>query len=290
MRQLLGSSGRRRGSSRRGLALLATFAAVSLLSAGAASSALANKAFKEEFQIFSQCPVSTAAICLYSKTTSGEFKIDLKTVPINKPVLLQGGTPFVLTPTPLIPAANGETLSKTPLEVPGGLVGIAGLGGEVTATAEIAGPASNVLVGSNNLLTEQGVAVTLPIKVKLDNEVLGEECYVGTDAEPIVLQLTSGTTSPPFPNQPIKGTKGTRADKAKHNITAYQGTTLVDNSFSVPGATGCGGALSPVVDLAVDADVGLPAPAGTNTAVMSGETAFTNSANVVKYLPKKKKK
>ena len=289
MRQLLGRPRGHRVWTRK-RALLTSIALVALGTAGGASPALANKALKEEFLIFSQCPTSTAAICLYSKTTSGEFKIDLKTVPINKPVVLQGGTALVLTPTPLVPALNGETISKTPLEVPGGLAGIGGLGGEVTATAEIAGPVSNVLVASNNLLNESGTAVTLPIKVKLDNPVLGEECYVGTDAEPIVLNLTTGTTSPPFPASPIKGTKGVRVPKAKLNIVGFQGTTLVDNSFSVPGATGCGGALSPVVDLAVDADVGLPAPAGTNAAVMSGETDFTNSAAVIKYLPKKKRK
>ena len=153
MRQLLGRPRGHRVWTRR-RALLTSIALVALGTAGGASPALANKAFKEEFLIFSQCPTSAAAICLYSKTTSGEFKIDLKTVPINKPVVLQGGTALVLTPTPLIPALNGETISKTPLEVPGGLVGIGGLGGEVTATAEIAGPVSNVLVASNNLLNE----------------------------------------------------------------------------------------------------------------------------------------
>jgi hypothetical protein len=264
--------------------------AFTLAALGAAAPATASKKLKEEFLIFSQCPVATAEICLYSNTTGGEFKIGLKTVPISKPVVLQGGADILFTDQPLQGAIDGNTLSRTPLEVPGGLVGIAGLGGEVTATAEIAGPVSGVMLNAPDLQDEKGTALTLPLKVKLDNPLLGEECYIGTDAEPIELHLTSGTTSPPFPNQPISGTIGTRAEAGKGKIVNDKGASLVDNSFSVPGATGCGGSASPIIDLAVDADVGLPAPAGLNTAIMSGELADTGANNVVKYLPKKKKK
>jgi hypothetical protein len=271
-------------------ALLTSIAVVALGTASGVSPALANKAFKEEFLRFSDCPLKTASFCLYSSTTSGEFKIGLKTVPIDKTLVLQGGILFSLEEQSLIPAADGNTLPRVPLEVPGGLLGIAGLGGEVTATAEIAGPSSGVKLNASNLATAKGTAVTLPLKVKLDNPVLGEECYIGTDAEPIVLHLTTGTTSPPFPNQSISGQNGRLANKAKGDIAGFEGSSLVDNSFAVPGASGCGGSLSPVIDLAVDADVGLPAPAGTNTAVMNGDNLLAGHGFVEKYLPKKKKK
>ena len=135
---------------------------------------------------------------MVAPTTGGEFVLGHKTVAIEKPVLLQGGlgtTEFGAQP--LIAAVGGEPLSKTPETVPGGLVGIAGLGGEVTATAELAGPPSSAIVSKANLVTFKGAAVTLPLKVKLSNETLGEECYIGSDAEPIVLHLTTGETAPP---------------------------------------------------------------------------------------------
>jgi hypothetical protein len=46
------------------------------------------------------------------------------------------------------------------------------------------------------------------VKVRLENPFLGSECYVGSNSSPVVLNLTTGTTSPPAPNKPIKGTVG----------------------------------------------------------------------------------
>jgi hypothetical protein len=272
-------------------AVVAAVVALASLAAFAAGPAQANKQqLIEEFAIFQDCPVATAQICAYSRTLEGEFVIGNKTVPINKTVILQGGFNFQLEPQPFQGAADGNTLSKTELEVPGGLVGIAGLGGPVFATAEIAGPMSNVILNGGHLYGQNGTGLTLPIKVKLSNPVLGEECYVGTDEEPIVLQLTSGPTSPPEPNTSISGSLGKQELKAKKLILDRVGVRLVDNSFSVPGASGCGGVLAPIVDLAVDADVGLPSAAGKNTAIMSGELLTATPANVVKYKPKVKRK
>jgi hypothetical protein len=270
---------------------LAIAAAVALASMGAAPSALASSAVKEEFAPFADCPVESAAVCVLATTTGGEFVLGRKAVTIDKTITLQGGlASHAVTAQPLIGAADGNTLSHTPLTVPGGLVGIEGLGGEVTATAELAGPPSSVIISEAGFVFGQEPAVTLPLKVKLSNEVLGEDCYIGSDAEPIVLHLTTGTTSPPSPTQPIKGSKGTFAGEDKNRIGTFQNTSLVDNDFAVPGASGCGGELSPLVDLAVDADVGLPASAGQSTAIMNGTLAETSAELAKKYLPKQKKK
>ena len=121
-------------------------AAVALASLTAAASP-AMAGITKEFQVFKDCPYENPEVssCVYSTTTSGEFTIGNKTVPINKTVILQGG--LSQNTEELIPAADGNTLSKTPLQVPGGIIGIELLGPltEVTATAEIAGP---VLVNS----------------------------------------------------------------------------------------------------------------------------------------------
>src|SRR2546430_1397231 len=73
------------------------------------------------------------------------------------------------------------------------------------ATALLAGPGQTNL---ENAPAGQGGAVTLPLKVKLDNPLLATACYIGSNTEPVVLNLTTGTTSPPPPNKPISGAPG----------------------------------------------------------------------------------
>lgn len=57
--------------------------------------------------------------------------------------------------------------------------------------------------------------------------------------------------------------------------------SLVNNSFAAPGAKGCGGIFSFLVDPFVNSIVGLPSPAGTNTAVLEGKLQ-TAEANAVR--------
>jgi hypothetical protein len=262
---------------------------VPIAALSAATSAFGVSALKQEFAPFANCPVETAVLCTVATTTSGEFKLDLKTTKIEHPVVLQGGlASSAFGDQPLLAPIGADTLSKTPQEVPGGLTGLSTtIGGPVTATAELAGTASSVIINKGNLLTQTGTAVTLPIKVKLDNEILGANCYIGSDAEPIVLHLTTGTTSPSFPNQPISGSAGTLEGAGKGKIIKIKGNSLVDNNFAVPGANGCGE--NPLIDLVVDAGVGIPAPAGLNTAIMNGELEETASVWAAKYKPKVKK-
>jgi hypothetical protein len=289
MRQVSGALPHTQPRARRA-ALVVAFALAALVAAlSTAASASAVSAFKEEFAPFTNCPVEVAKTCTIATTTSGEFKLDLKTTKIEHPVVLQGGLASeAFADQALLAPTNGETLSKTPQEVPGGLTGLTTvIGGPVFATAELAGPASGVIINKGNLLTGVGTAVTLPIKVKLDNEILGPSCYIGSDSEPIVLHLTTGTTSPSLPNQPISGSSGTLEGAGKGKIVKIKGNSLVDNNFAVPGANGCGG--SPLIDLVVDAGVGIPAPAGFNTAIMNGELEETAALWAAKYKPKVKK-
>jgi hypothetical protein len=256
------SGNRRRARVLTGL-LVASLAALAVASPAMAS-------LKQDMQRFATCPYDDPEVgaCAYSTTTSGEFVLGNSSVPITKTVTIKGG----VTPPLIVPSTDGETLSKTPLPVPGGLVGIELPGNftEVTATAELAGTG------------ELGNSVHLPLKVKLDNVSLGSNCYVGSDAEPLILNLTYGTTSPPPPNKPISG-KATISTKDNGAIKVVTGT-LVDNSFAAPGANGC--TLLPLVgDLAVNTKEGLPAAAGRNTAIMSGVTELVQSSLVGAVLP-----
>jgi len=242
-----------------------------------------------EYAQFNYCPLGKATLtaCFRSETKAGFLVIGKKNTPIKTPVVLQGGLEYesLAQNIPLIAAQDGNTLVKTPQPVPGGLLGVTapswwptilknlfnetinnGFTG-VTATLELAGPASSVIINPFNLLTGAGPNLTMPVKVKLSNPFLGNNCYIGSSSSPITLKLTSGVTAPPAPNKPISGTVGTATQNPSFDILTVSGNKLVDNSFSVPGANGCGGILfSWAVDPLVESIVGVPSPAGTNTA------------------------
>ncbi|HWY18344.1 MAG TPA: hypothetical protein VNY27_06495 [Solirubrobacteraceae bacterium] len=273
-----------------------------------ASSALA-KAPTGPFAVFSDCPRFTSGVifCIYSQTEGGEVKIGKSTVPINADkkheIILQGG--FSENETTgvesFVGAIDGNTLSKTPQNVPGGLAGLVNcpeisnfilriscelvfensLTG-VTATTELAKPASEIGINTNNLINEEGVALSLPVKVKLDNPLLGSECYIGSSSSPVTLNLTTGTTNPPAPNKPIKGKLGKLEFLDEFTLIEITNSTLVDNAFSAPVATGCGGALSFILDPIIDAKLGLPSAAGKNTAIQNNRIREATAENVIK--------
>ncbi len=275
-------------------AVLLAGALAGLGAAGGPATALASK-LKEEFAPFINCPTTKAAVCAVAKTTSGEFQMGSKKVPITSPITLQGGlgSTLIFEELPLIAPRVGPAISETPLTVPGGLIGIEGLGGEVSATAYLAGAPSSILLDRVNLLSGKGTAIVLPLKIKLSNPLLGEECWIGSESHPIALHLTDGTTAPPWPNKPVTGVPGTEGGAGKGKILVISGNTLVDNSFAVPGASGCGTnpLLVPIVTALVDLDSGLPSPAGHNAAVMSGSIEQTEVAYAERYAkpPREKK-
>jgi hypothetical protein len=257
--------------------------------------ASASAAPTGEWAKFSKCPYTNPAaeFCLYAETTKGSFTLGKKTVPVVKPVVLQGGLDTeagFLSPATMIAATDGNTLTKAAQPVPGGLVGIvaptwwpdfiedwfndqinAGLTG-VTSTLELAGPASAVKFNAVNALTGQGATIEMPVKVKLGNAILGSNCYIGSNSNPIQLKLTTGKTSPPPPNTSISGFPGELQANPTEDLLTIANNKLVDNSFSAPGASGCGGIFSFLVDPLVDSVNGTPSPAGTNTAILEGST------------------
>jgi hypothetical protein len=288
------------GGARRLPMLVATMLAVSLAAAPSASAAEHHPT--GAFAPFVDCPLSNAAVeqCVLSHTTSGEFTIGRKTVPIGTTVTLQGGT----TENPetgaltFVGAEDGNTLSNTALPVPGGLLGVVapeflpegarqlfdeiiekGPTG-VTATAELAAPAGSIGLNTQHLLFGEGTALSLPLKIKLSNPFLGEDCYIGSDADPVTIELTTGTTNPPAPNKPIKGDPGKLEIEEEGALVLIKDNSLVNNSFAAPEAEGCGGLLSAVVDPAVDAEIGLPAAAGSNTAILNGQIEQAAAAAV----------
>jgi hypothetical protein len=268
--------------------------------------ALASPALAKEptgdFAVFKQCPRFTTGVnfCLYSQVKSGEVKIGKTAVPIENTVTLQGGIirNEETGAETLVGALNGESLSKTPQNVPGGLLNLIkckeikneferkvceaifekGILG-VTATTELAGFPG---ISTDNLVNEEGTALTLPVRVKLDNPLLGKECYVGSFTSPITLNLTTGETKPPAPNKPIKGKLGNLEFKDEFNLIEITNNTLVDNSFSVPTASGCGGIFSSIIDPIINAKLGLPSAAGNNTTIQNGTIKEATAETVIK--------
>lgn len=252
-----------------------------------------------EYKNFGDCPLSNPSVnfCLFANTTSGTFTTGKKNVPLVNPTVLQGGL-IVNQETgssTFVGAEDGNTLSKTPQPVPGGLLGVTaptwwplllqnlfnetinnGFTG-VTATVELAAPASQVQFNLLNIFLQEGTALQLPVKIKLSNPFLGNSCYIGSNSNPIVIPFTTGTTSPPPPNTPITGSKGELQSNEAGTILVSKNNRLVNNSYAVPGANGCGGILfSWAVDPFVNSIVGIPSPAGTNTAILEGTTEFGN--------------
>jgi hypothetical protein len=260
----------------------------------------------DEYAHFGQCPLSDPAttLCLSTAAVGGKLTVGTVTVPIGRSFHLQGGVDVIenreqeVVKDEFIAAKDGATLSTTAQTMPGGLAGTvdagllpAGLRREfdgllasgnthVTATIELARPASALGIDIQNLLEAAGIALVLPVRVRLSNRFLGADCYVGSAAHPISMQLTTGETRPPKPNTPIRGKVGKATLSDEYNLTVVKGSSFVDNSFAVPAATGCGASPSRSVDRAVNARLGLPAAAGHNTVILDGTLRDANAPAV----------
>lgn len=283
----------KKGRGARRLTSLLAAATASLVVLALASSAFATKPTGEWAQ-FGDCPLSNpnVVICVFAQTESGEFKISSTAVPLTKTVTLQGGLEVIEEGNKevFINAADGNTLSKTPQTVPGGLLKIVapeffgeplskifnefinkGLTG-VTATTELVG---EVKIDINSIVGATGTGLSLPVRVHLENPFLGSKCFVGSKAKPVTVDLTTGTTSPPPPNTPITGKVGEFSEKGGGTILVLKNNSLVNNSFAAPVAEGCGsqilfGIFTGIIDGAVDSELGLPSAAGHNTAILNG--------------------
>lgn len=218
---------------------------------------------------FAGCPSPAEkaglSTCIRSEVTGGFLQTGKKTVPIEHPLTISGGLNEELEGF-TFNSKGGLTVVKQ--KVPGGVIGLTGLtwlleflGSEALtlyAATELAGTPSNF-----NFNT-----VTLPIKVHLINGILGNNCYLGSNTNPIVLHLTTETTSPPPPNKPITG-KEPEFSIGADEIAHFNKGTYVDNSFAVPGASGCTLTLFGFIPISlnglVNEQAGLPSPAGKNS-------------------------
>jgi hypothetical protein len=291
-------------------------AALIALSAGigTASPTLAN-APGGPFAAFDQCPRFTEGVnfCVHVQTTGGVDKIGNGILAIVNPVTFQGGyerNEENETPTErFVGALNGETLSRTPQPIPGGLASLINCeeikgprflirafrrackavledpsSTSISATTELVGQAGDIAIDSDNNINGEGIALSLPVKIHLENPLLGRDCYIGTDWNPIILNLTTGKTSPPPPNEPISGNVGDLGLVEFEGLNYGEVTddTLVDNSFAAPAALGCGGPFAYAIDPIINSKLGLPSPAGNNTVIQISTSMLATAENVIK--------
>lgn len=264
-----------------------------------------------EWAAFNGCPSTTKGVfkCLQSVTGGGKVVLGSKNVPIVNPVTLQGGVSEAVEQpngeliSSFFGASNGETLSKTPQPVPGGLSGLVnckeislgwlrasceaifenGLTG-VNATLELARPANEIVVSELNLLAREGTALLLPVKVHLENPLFGSSCYVGSSSTPLVWNLTTGTTTPPAGFTALTGKSGKISTTEGGQILTLTGNKLVENNWSAPGASGCGGwPAEYILDPIVNASVGIPSSAGKNEAVLENTIKLALASEVNKH-------
>jgi hypothetical protein len=213
----------------------------------------------EGYERFAGCPSpeenENITSCQLAKITGGYFNMGNKEVPIENEIQLSGGTnksggEFSYT------SSGGMT--KAPQKVPGGVIGLTGLtwlleffGSEALtlyATTELAGTPSSLLANPT----------FLPIKVHLTNPagLLGNQCYIGSDSEPIELHLLTVA----FPKFHF-GEPPT--------VQVFENATKLDNTFSAPGANGCKLYLFGFIPISINGLVnefsGLPAESGNET-------------------------
>lgn len=235
---------------------------------------------------FAGCPDQTeypgGIDCIRSVIKGGYFQMGSKNVPITNPITLSGGFDPV---TGVVKATSQGGLSPSKQKVPGGVIGLTGL----TWLAEFLGIDALTLYAQTELAGAPIVhfgtgTVDLPIKVHLINGTLGNNCYVGSASNPIVLHLGTGTTNPPPPNSPITGKEPTFSFTTSPEIFYFKDGAFVDNSFAAPGASGCVlnlfGFIPVSINGLVNSQSGLPSPAGTNATEQQFDQEIAGQANV----------
>ncbi len=256
-----------------------------------------------EFTKFQYCPWTNTEVakCIYSLTEGGEVKLGSKTVTIENPVLLQGGygKPNKETLISKFYAATGgkPTLAPVAQKVPGGLLGIVPDASSpwlvkklikyftenaitgLNSKLELAGAATSIEISEQLMNREEGVGLKMPVKVHLENPFLGSKCYVGSDSSPITWKLTTGVTEPPGPNKSIAGLFGTAEFRNEGLSLHVIENKLVDNAWSAPKATGCGGLLAFLVNPIVNTQLGTTT-AGNNSAVLKNTIDIATAAAV----------
>jgi hypothetical protein len=270
-------------------------AAAALIPAGSASAVT----LKGEWAPFTRCPVDdpailgtdgsqSVALCLASRSPSGSIKLGNTTATTGNSDLQFGlisssGTLSLVSP-------SGGGIVADPAQVPGGLLGLMCPSNvplvsavcrqatnndlnNVTATVQPAGAPSDFDLAAG--LSVGQPILTLPVKIHLQNPLLGSNCFIGSNSNPILLR-PKNLTGPTASITRFDG-DGTPNSAGVMLTIGLSGASQGDDSFAVPGATGCGtlGLLSPAINL----KTGLPSATGNNNLVLNNASTSLGGLN-----------
>ncbi|CAM5575949.1 hypothetical protein STENM223S_04782 [Streptomyces tendae] len=236
---------------------LATVSALTALGAFASlgTATAADPALNGEWAPFARCPVDAPAMlaadgfektpqCVVSTSAGGSVKLGDTTVVTGKHQVSRSAS----SRTPTAPAVwwprPAARWSPKPATVPGGLLGlmcpsaipvITGLCeslensslNKITATMESVG-APYDFDQTAGVLTDMPI-VALPVRIHLENPLLGNKCYIGTAANPIVL-LPENRNYPDFAMTFFQG-DGTLHPAGEMSRIDLTGATQNDSTF-----------------------------------------------------------
>jgi hypothetical protein len=237
----------------------------------------------------------SAAACAAGNATSGSIKVGNITTPVVRPVNVQFG--FFTPPNAalggdntggvanyaggILPPLAGVSaiLVTKPDLVPESLLTALGCPGTAPVVKQLCQEAKfhggkyldiYALAQSAGQITNFGVVSwTQRIKIQLINPLLGDNCYVGSDNNPIVLnpQLSLAPGG-----QFLQENDPNPAKHPDTSVIVITKATASDSTFTAPGVTGCGpgGLANIAVDEAFDTSAGLPAASGTNSLSLTG--------------------
>lgn len=210
---------------------------------------------------FSDCPAllpgytDRGSVCFSTVVTSGTFQLGNFDQSITKPIKMTFATQYNPTErknTPVFGALRSEKMLVRP-----------GIFGDPILTAVYAKPE---FAGVFELPPSTDYRIKLGLKIRLTNPFLGGRCLIGNDDNPIILNLTTGTTNPPPPAEPLTGEP---AEIVKIELPmVVRSAKHVDNTFGVPGARGCALDFG-LVNHIVNSQAGVPSDPGENAMIFN---------------------
>jgi hypothetical protein len=236
-------------------------------------------------QTFAQCPVNghlgPSGICIVGVAAQGTIDIGPLDTTFKGPGLVQGGWNQT--------EGGGDTINWTDAldgqsySAPRQLLSIPVM--TLIGNPDVTPPADSDVWVESQQAGPMGFDITtpdeaglnpytvIPLSFHLVNPLLGPDCYIGTVADPITLHLTTGTSGA------LAGSLGTLqvGPLGKGDYIQTVGTEVVDNTFTVPAATGCG--TDGVWDSAITSMEGANAP-GSNTVILYGNFDLAAASNI----------
>lgn len=279
--------------------LLAAFTALTAFASMSTATAATATQLNGGWEPHTRCPVDDAtmlaadgktdtALCLSSHSTSGSIKLGNTEVPTGASDLQLGVVTHPGGTSTLVSPSDGALVADS-AQLPGGLIGLMCPSGiplvsdickqltdnslnRVTATIQSVNSPSDfkLLAGAG---TGQPI-VTLPVRIHLQNPFLGNNCYIGSASDPIVLK-PQNLTAPTVGSRRFDVDGTTNAAGVMTQLT-LGGANQGDSTYAVPGANGCGAGL---LNWAVNLKTGLPSASGNNSVVLNNAATFLTGIN-----------